>query len=308
MSTQAECIRITAEPLSQIYYEEKKMDLIQRSPLRERSFLLLAPASARLEHFSGHVKHSNKLHAEFVASMQRLRGDIYHQEGAISAASLTSDGRHVQPCDDDSWHLLSLDRQKQVRGCARFRLHSNSVGYDQLGIRDAAIAESGKWGGKLRASVNAELEVARHAGFSYVELGGWALAGELRKTSEALNFVLASYGWSQLMGGALGVSTATQRNGSAAILRRIGGKPLQWDGVTLPAYFDQRYSCEMEVLRFDSREPNPKYAGYIEEVKEHISGLSVVCKEAPSEAVQRHQFPLTADAFMPWGELAPSAA
>jgi hypothetical protein len=131
----------------------------------------------------------------------------------------------------------------------------------------------------------------------------------LRRTTAALNFVLATYAWSQLLGGAVGISTATERNGSASILRRLGGRPLHWDNAALPAYFDERYNCEMEVLLFDSREPNPKYQGYIEEVKAQITSLDVICRDDQSSSGLLHHFPLSADAFMPWGDaLSPAAA
>ena len=115
------------------------------------------------------------------------------------------------------------------------------------------------WGEGFRASIGAELESARGAGFAYVEVGGWALDPAVRGTSEALKSVLATYALAQLQGGAIGVSTATERNGSARILRRLGGRPLEWAGSEIPPYFDENYGCAMEILRFDSRYPTPRY-------------------------------------------------
>ena len=57
----------------------------------------------------------------------------------------------------------------------------------------------------------------------------------------------------------MGVATATWRHSSAAILRRIGLTSLSVDGEALPPYHDPQYDCSMEVLRFDSRLPNPRY-------------------------------------------------
>ena len=161
---------------------------------------------------------------------------------------------------------------ERVIGCTRLRRHPSPASWGQLGIGQAPIARSDEWGLKFRASINAELDAARWAGFSYVEVGGWALAEEIRGTFMALKTVLATFAWSQqLLGGALGIATATERNHSAAILRRLGGRPLAWDGVELPPYYDDRYRCQMEVLRFDSRETNPKYAGLLEELREQIA-------------------------------------
>jgi hypothetical protein len=96
------------------------------------------------------------------------------------------------------------------------------------------------------------------------------------------------------------LSTATHRNGSAAILRRIGGRPLECDGTELPPYYDPHYKCEMEVLRFDSRLPSVKYSRVIDEMRMEIPHIPVVCGSKPAEAwhslVQRLRTPATG----PW--------
>src|ERR1019366_6402395 len=227
--------------------------------LKPRSFVLLAPANGPGTHFPHNQKFAPRLHTTLLSEMQGLRGRIYLADGALSGADLDSRGRHIQAADAKSWHLLIINALGRVIGCTRLRRHSTPVLWGQLGIRQAPIAQSDEWGTRFRASIDAELDAACWAGFSYVEVGGWALAKEIRGTFMALKTVLATFAWSQLLGGALGVTTATERNESAAILRRLGGRPLAWDGVELPPYYDRRYRCQMEVLRFDSRETNPKY-------------------------------------------------
>jgi hypothetical protein len=73
------------------------------------------------------------------------------------------------------------------------------------------------------------------------------------------------------------VATATVRHGSAAILRRIGLRPLRADNLELPPYYDPHYHCEMEALRFDSDFPNPKYARAIDELSAQLESVPVVC-------------------------------
>jgi hypothetical protein len=168
------------------------------------------------------------------------------------------------------------------------------VWWGQLAVRQAPIARSDEWGVRFRVSIEAELAIARRAGFSYVEVGGWALAKEIRGTSMALKTVLATYAWSQLQGGALGITTATERNESAGILRRLGGRPLACDGVELPNYYDDRYRCRMEVLRFDSREPNPKYDAMLQQIRQEIAKAPVISAATPG--MERHK-PLLRDSF-----------
>jgi hypothetical protein len=247
--------------------------------LRRRSFALLAPANETLTRFPAAITFSRNLHSHLLSEMQRLRGRIYLADGALSVGDLDPWQRHVHPADSKSWHLLTLGSTGRVIGCTRLRRHSTPASWGQLGIREAPLAQSNEWGLKFRASIDAELAAARWAGFSYVEVGGWALAEEIRGTSMALNTVLATYAWSQLLGGALGITTATERNQSATILRRLGGRPLAWGGAELPPYYDDRYRCRMEVLRFDSRETNPKYAGMLEELREQVAEAPVICAD-----------------------------
>jgi hypothetical protein len=212
--------------------------------------------------------------------MQRLRGRIYFDDGAIGATDLTSDGRHISQADRKSWHLLTLGATGSVLACARFRHHSSSAVFcEDLGVSRTPLAYCDVWGRALRASVTQELTFARQAGFSFLEVGGWALAPELRFTGEALRSVLAIYALARLHGGALGIGTATDRNSSSSILRRLGGRPLMWDGVALPGYYDEKFQCGMEILRFDSRSPNPKYAAAVHDLRSEMAQVPIVCPD-----------------------------
>jgi hypothetical protein len=44
----------------------------------------------------------------------------------------------------------------------------------------------------------------------------------------------------------------------------------------VPSYYDPKYKCEMELLRFDSRRPSAKYNGLIESLKDKLANVSVV--------------------------------
>jgi hypothetical protein len=229
--------------------------------------------------------------------MQCLRGRLYLADGAILPSDLDPSGRHVQAVDLVSWHLLALNPEGRVVACTRFRRHPSIVSWKELNIRHAPLAHSEEWGSRFRASIASELAAARAAGFSYVEVGGWAISEEIRGTSTALKTVLATYAWSQLLGGALGITTATERNESAGILRRLGGRPLAWNGVELPPYYDDRYRCRMEVLRFDSRRPNPKYLAMIEELRLQVATTPVITAPRGSENWHRTWLPPSIPVF-----------
>jgi len=54
------------------------------------------------------------------------------------------------------------------------------------------------------------------------------------------------------------------------------------EGVELPPYYDPQYSCEMEMLRFESCSPNPKYEGWIEEIRAHLLTAPVILRRGRS--------------------------
>src|SRR5947209_8749236 len=92
-----------------------------------RSFVLIAPPGAALRSFSGEITPSDKLYGHFITELQRLRGRIYVEDGAVDTSDLEADGRHVSSLDVKSWHLLTVGRDGSVLGCTRFRQHSPSV-------------------------------------------------------------------------------------------------------------------------------------------------------------------------------------
>lgn len=216
----------------------------------KRQLLLLAPPGVTgLDNFENVIE-SPHTHGTLLASMQRLRGRIYVAEGAIPASSLTEDGRHAQDVDSRSWHLLSIGSFGQVLGCARFHPHSTSADFHNTGVSRSALACKKGWASRLRRAVEAEMSRARYEDRTFIEAGGWALSEDLRHSPEGIRIALGAFCWAKLIGGAVGVATATVRNKSAQILQRLGGAKLRADDLELPRYFDPAYGCDMEILRF----------------------------------------------------------
>lgn len=252
-----------------------------------RPFLLLAPPKAFIPGTFHTVHVDREYHADLLAEMQRLRGRVYLEDGAIDRSQLTPCGRHDLAIDHVSWHLITLNRQGMVSGCARFLQHSASATWSELRVRTAALARTRLWARKLRKAVEAELDEARKRGLAYIEFGGWALTKELRGTTEGLRIALATWGGAQALGGCIGVSTVTSRNGSSSILRRIGGRSLAVDGEELPCYYDPSYKCEMEILRFDSQRPHSRYAPWVEQIRSHLLNVLVISNAAEMCQVTR---------------------
>jgi hypothetical protein len=215
--------------------------------------------------------------------MQMLRGGVYLRDGAIQNHELF-EKRHRLDIDRRSWHLLVLDHLGGVCGCARYTEYPAKAEFSDLSISRSALAQSSSWGKRLRTVVDDEMDVSRRLGVPFVELGGWALVEEVRGTTEALRLALSTYGLAQTLGGGVGISTATSRNSSALILRRLGGHPLEFERQEMPAYHDPQYGCEMEALRFYSWTPSPRYVSWIVELKHELRQIPVVTNGAFDEA------------------------
>jgi len=212
--------------------------------------------------------------------MQKLRGSVYLEDGAITADEL-SDGRHQVPSDRRSWHLLLLDGAGEVCGCIRYLLHSGETDFSQLIASETPLANCSTWRKVLHSAVKAELELSKALDVPFIEVGGWAIKEELRKTVEALRMVLAVYAFSRELGGAIGFTTATIRHSSSSILRRIGGLSLEASGAKIPPYEDPQYRCRMEMLRFYSWAPNGRYGVWIRELGKALRSVPVICPEMP---------------------------
>ena len=242
----------------------------------EKRLVLVAPPNVSLPGAFRNVATDGDRHQRLVHEMQRLRGSIYLQDGALQRHQLTTDGLHRTPEDEKSWHLMMLNGQQEVSSCAWYMEHDQAARFEHLRVRNCALASVEGWRDKLPQAVEAELQRARRDGLRYAEVGGWAVAKASRCTSEGLLLALAAYSLGRTLGGALGLTTATVRHSSSTILRRLGGSLLEVGGATVPPYYDPNYKCEMELLRFDSRRPSAKYGGLIDILGRHLANVTVI--------------------------------
>jgi hypothetical protein len=283
------------------------MQLFSNSP--EHRLVLLAPLqSTKSPGFGRHCLDRTR-HSDLLAEMQRFRGAIYLSDGAIRHSDLTANGRHCQAADNESWHMLSFDRHNVVKGCSRYRKHHESVRFDHLGVSQSEIARSEVWGNRLSRAVQNELSVARNRGISVVEVGGWAVAAEARFGTDALRLALSTFALARMLGGCIGLTTATVRHCSSAILRKLGGRSLEADGQEIPKYFDTAYDCDMEILRFDSAEPNPRFAEMLDRLTADLASAEVVSASQPAPATLPWvDVSQTANHMLPDSELMPQFA
>jgi hypothetical protein len=264
-----------------------------------RSLILLAPDLESVPANFSSAKLDPISHKSLLYKMERLRGKLYLEDGDIEPWQLTVDARHYQPADDHSWHLLALN-DESVIGCARLQFYTRAASFSDLGVSRCAQAHDPMWGSALQNSVTRDLQLARKEGLRFAEAGGWALAPELRHTTEALRIALGCFALGAVFGGSLGLSTATFNHNSTGILQRLGAVNLTWEDSNIPPYYDPFYRCEMEVIRFDSRSPNPRFRVPVERLRTELQATPVVCArldaaiestslQALSQALQVHR-------------------
>lgn len=261
---------------------QRPVSVQRRFAFPPRRLVLLAPPNAFIPKIFHDARENYQDHRSLLSEIQRFRGQVYLADGAIEQSDLT-DGRHVAPADDHSWHFLVHDSNGDIAGCIRYHAHDLSSLLLRLSVYNTSLAACPEWGPTLKQAVESEIALAKTRQFSFVEVGGWAVAEHVRGTAEPLRLGLVAYGLSQLMGGAVGLCTATRRHCSSSILRRIGGRFLEHEGTAIPAYYDPRYACEMDILRFHSWNPNPRYAQWIEEIRNSLQRLTIIC--SPSSAL-----------------------
>lgn len=239
--------------------------------------MLLAPASAQIPSSFARTETDWTCYWTLLHEMQRLRGQVYLQDGAIDKSCLI-DGRHQVDADFNSWHLLVINGEGRIRGCARFHEHPKPGVFSELNVSHCALARNAEWSGVFEGSLRDELHFSNQVDLPFVELGGWALHEEIRGTTEALRIAFATYAFWQMMGEAVCVSTVTHRHCAASMLRRIGGRSLSQQGKELPTYFDPQYNCNMELLKFYTWAPNPRFSVWIKQMKEELANTTIVSR------------------------------
>src|SRR5688572_5919225 len=131
--------------------------------------ILLAPPNESLTEIFQSVQVDCHQHGWFLSEVQRLRGRVYLEDGAVEAHQLTTDGRLVHPQDHKSWHLLVTNSAGQISGCMRYS-PADHASYHHLDVARSALACSDKWGMQLREAVEARKAEAQRREINYAEV------------------------------------------------------------------------------------------------------------------------------------------
>jgi len=233
-------------------------------------FKVLAPFRADVPRVLASARVDERLHSKLLFDIQLVRGLALRELGQIGT-QLLPDGRHYQPVDFHSWHVLLENDEGRVLGCARYRPVEG--GFEQLAASHSAIAYSNRYGPLLKAAVEGHIGRARRRNVQYGEVGCWALRKEIRGTTAAINIALMTWTLAEHLGGGMGITTATRTNHSASILRRLGARRL----ANLPAYYEPKFGSVIEILAFNKDHIDERFSSRMEKLKSEICELPIIC-------------------------------
>ena len=250
-------------------------------------FQLLAPPGTVHSGPSAPSSAENDLYERYLASLQKLRGKCYLADRAIGPEQLDHTGRFRMHRDHNCWHFLLVDPEDEVVGCVRYLTHLPTASPADLLTSHSAIGQDPVWRDKFRGALASDLTFARKNGLTFIEVGGWAIETAFRQTRAALEILLASFAWGRMIGGAIGCCTATFRNSSASMLRRIGGRSLEYNNEVIPPYSDAAYGCMMEALRFHFQDFDPRYQKMVDSIHTRMSEQSTITCSLPDAALEQ---------------------
>ena len=212
---------------------------------------------------------------KLLSSIQQLRGKVYVAEGALEPSMLDFNGRHIDPFDRRSWHVLMRTPDGQVGGALRVTIHRAGCGVSDLAASSCPLFVDPEWKWRSNRILLTFLRRACDAGLHVAETGGWALEEGLRGGRKGALLALSGWAITRLAGGAKGLGIVTTRCGASRLTKYLGGSELRDELGCVPPYFDWRYGCQMEVLEFDSHRVNPIFEALVKALCEYFSGMFV---------------------------------
>lgn len=220
---------------------------------RSHLSLRVIPPRAGCDYFS-----TPQNYDALLCDIQRLRGNRYVADGAIPAAALDAQGRHVTAEDEHSYHLAVWNGV--VQGCLRIQLHPQAERhFTEFRVYDLIRRMPPEMAQKYHAGLEEFMCYGESRNYQITETGGWAVAEKFQFNAASLALPLARWSFSRILPRQISIAAATERNGSAEMLKRIGGWRLKLNGEELPPFYDPGYKCQMELLCFDSDILNPKF-------------------------------------------------
>jgi hypothetical protein len=206
-------------------------------------------------------------YARSISDIQRFREAVYVRDRVLSVSTLDSCSHDQAGSDYKSWHFVIATGAGEICGCIRMQFYPPTADLSTLHLHACLSRAPADRVEHLHAGVQSFRQTAYNAGLRFGEVGGWAVSEEFRRSSTSILLPITVWAMCRILGDASILATATTRHQSAAILQRIGGFVLPYNGIPVDGYFDSYFGCEMEILGFDSRQPSAKYAELVAETR-----------------------------------------
>ena len=195
-------------------------------------------------------------YSRLIEDIQKFRGRIYFDERAIPESSLGSDGRHILDIDLKSWHMIVISaNDKKILGVMRSYMHDlkNEIDLDSVQAFKLTQRLNSKERERYEQAMIRFINCASARAQFFAESGGWAVDRREQKRTLSTLVMAALSTLLHVSGTTVGLGTATERNNSSEILKKLGGFSIEdANGEVLPPFFDMYYNCEMEILGFYS--------------------------------------------------------
>src|SRR5690349_19459630 len=107
--------------------------LLERSvATAEQRLVVVAPSAIEAPSTFRNSTPDSTLREALLRQIQRLRGTVYLEDGAIRRRHLTADGRHCTPDDGRSWHMAFLNAENRVSSAIWMLPHAEDVSVDDF--------------------------------------------------------------------------------------------------------------------------------------------------------------------------------
>jgi hypothetical protein len=111
---------------------------------------------------------------------------------------------------------------------------------------------------KIVGCISADVDDQRKA-----TVHSWALDKSHRKTRIGIQLALSCFALAEIFGLNSGMCEATVRNGSAAILKKLGG-------IEEDSYWCNKYDCTMVSIWFSPKLLSPKHRAEVKKIKDEL--------------------------------------
>ena len=219
--------------------------------------------------------------------VQRFRGGVYVDDGAIPVTTLDETGRHASEFDHRCHHILIVDASDQIRASVRVGFYLKPVEPEELELWRLVETLEPAHGARVRRLLAIHLERAFRERGSLIEVGGFALESGIRRSGKALVLAAACWSITRVLAPSLGVAIVTERHGFNRLLTRLGGFPIDGalglrdasrNGNPGAKFFSSLHNCTVELLGFDTWQADSQ----IESLVNTISGILASTTTVPS--------------------------